>query len=78
MSWAPELGHNLLNTIPLAQKGIEVFLRKAGQPLKIVDDEGIFGSTNMIGNQYVIRLAETSIPVIFNRVTTSTIKTWYT
>ncbi len=32
VSWAPELGHNLLSTIPLARKGIEVFLRKASQP----------------------------------------------
>ncbi len=43
VSWTPELGHNLLNTIPLARKGIEVFLRKAGQPSKIVVDEEVFG-----------------------------------
>ncbi len=26
VSWAPELGHNLLSTIPLAKKGFEMFL----------------------------------------------------
>ena len=30
VSWAPELGHNLLSIIPLAKKGFEVFLRKLG------------------------------------------------
>ena len=36
VSWAPKLGHNLLSTIPFAKKGVEVFLRKAGQPSEII------------------------------------------
>ncbi len=28
VSWASDLGHNLLSTVPLAKKGIEVFLKK--------------------------------------------------
>lgn len=43
MSWASEFGHNLLGTILLAKKGIEVLLRKAGQPSKIVVNEEVFG-----------------------------------
>ncbi len=43
VSWAPELGHNLLSIIPLARKDIEVFLRKAGHPSDIVVDEEVFG-----------------------------------
>ena len=31
VSWAPELGQNLLSTIPSARLGIEVFLKKARQ-----------------------------------------------
>ena len=43
VSWASELGHNLLKIIPLAKKGMKVFLRKAGQPSAIVVDEEVFG-----------------------------------
>ena len=54
MSWALELGHNLLSTIPLARKDVEIYLRKAGQPSEIVVDEEIFGLANIIENHYVI------------------------
>ena len=77
VSWAPELGHNLLSTIPLARKGVEVCLRKAGQPSKIVVDEEVFGLADIIENQYVIRLAETPKPAIVNRVKAPTIETWH-
>ena len=30
VSWAFKLGHNILSTISLSQKGIEVFLRRTG------------------------------------------------
>ncbi len=43
VSLVPGLCHNLLSIIPLARKGIEVFLRKAGQPSEIVVDEEVFG-----------------------------------
>ena len=50
MSWAPELRHNLLSTILLAKKGIEVFLRKVGQPSEIIVDNEVFGLANIIEN----------------------------
>ncbi len=75
MSWAPELGHNLLITILSAKKSIEVFLRKAGQPSEIIVDEEVFGLADIIKNQYVIRLAETPKPGIDNRVIALTIET---
>ncbi len=46
VSWPPELGHNLFSLIPLARKGIEVFLRKAGQPSEIVVDKEVFGAAS--------------------------------
>ncbi len=66
VSWAAQLGHNLLNTIPLANKGIEVFLRKVGQPSEIIADDKRFRLADMIWNQYVIRLAENPRLVTFN------------
>ncbi len=77
VSWALELGHNLLSIIPLARKSNEVFLRKAGQPSEIVVDEKVFGLADIIENQYVIRLAETPKPATVNRVTAPTIETWH-
>ncbi len=75
MSLASELGQNLLSTIPSARKGIEVLLKKSGQPSEIVVDEEVFGLADIIKNQYVIRLAETPKPAVLNRVTAPTIKT---
>ncbi len=66
VSWAPELGHNLLSTIPLARKRVEVFLRKTCQHSEIVVDEEVFGLANIIKNQYVIRLAKTVKPATVN------------
>lgn len=54
MSWTLELVYNLLSTIPLAKKVIEVFLRKDGQPSEMIVDNKEFGLTNIIKNQYVI------------------------
>lgn len=59
MSRALELSHNLLNTMLLARKVVEIFLRKAGQPSKIIIDEEIFDLADIIENQYVIWLTET-------------------
>lgn len=50
MSWASELGHSLLSPIPLAKKGIEVFLRTTGQLSEIVVNEEIFGLADIIKN----------------------------
>ncbi len=76
VSWAPRLGHNLLSTIPLVRKGIEVLFRKAGQPSEIVVDEEVFGLADIIENEYVARLAEIPKPAIVNRVIAPTIATW--
>ena len=54
VSWALELGNNLLSIIPLAKKVVEVFVSKAGRLSKKVVDKKIFGLADMIENQYVI------------------------
>ena len=60
VSWAPELGHNLLSTIPLAKKGFELFLRKLGRPSELYFEGKIVGLADIIENQYIVRLAEDS------------------
>ena len=75
MSWRSELDYNLLSTILLARKSVEVSLKKAGQPSKIVIDKKVLGLANIIKNQYVIRLAETPKLTTVNWVIAPTIKT---
>ena len=77
MSWASELGHNLLSTILLAKKDIKVFLRKAGQSFEIVVDNELFSLADIIENQYVIWLVENPKPAIVNQVAAPTIETWH-
>ena len=43
VSWAPELGHNLLSTIPLAKKSFEVFLRKLGRSSELYFEGEVVG-----------------------------------
>ncbi len=50
VSWASKLGQNLLSTIPLARKSVEVCLRKAGQPSEIIVNEELFGLADIIEN----------------------------
>ncbi len=50
VSWTPELGHNLLSTLLLAKKGIEVFLRKESRPSEIYFEEEIFGFIDIVDN----------------------------
>ncbi len=64
VSWTPDLGHNLLSTIPLAKKRIKVFLRRTGQPSEIFFEDEVVGLADMIDNQYVICLAKPSIPKV--------------
>ena len=66
MNWVLKLGHNLLNTISLAKKGVEVFLKKAGQLSKIVIDEEVFNLADIIENQYFIQLVDILKPAIVN------------
>ena len=70
-----ELSHNLLSTIFLARKDVEIYLRKTGQLSKIIIDKEVFGLVDIIKNQYVIRLAEILKPVTVNQVITSIIET---
>ena len=74
VSWAPKLDQNLLSTILLAKKGIEVFLKKVSQPSEIIVDDEVFGLANIIGNLYVIWLAKNPKPETVNRVTAPTIE----
>lgn len=55
-----QLGHNLLKTITLAKKGIEIFLKKNGLLFEIIADNKVFELANIIENQYVIQLAKSS------------------
>ena len=55
VSWAPSLGHNLLSTIPLAKKGVEVLLRQIQVPSEISHHGELFGVADIIDNQYIVR-----------------------
>ena len=57
VSWSPNLGYNLISTIFLAKKGIEMFLRRIGWPSEIFFEDKLIRLADMIDNQYVIRLA---------------------
>ncbi len=76
VSCAPDLGHNLLSTIPLAKKGIEIFLRRTGRPSEIFFEDEVVGLADMIENQYVIRLARSSVPKM-NVVKNPTPEIWH-
>ena len=52
--WAPLLGHNLLNTILLTRKRVEVFLQQPYILLKISHLGSLFGVANIIDNQYIV------------------------
>ena len=77
VSWVPKLGHNLLSSMNLARKGVEIFLKKVGLPSEIVVDEDVFGLSDIIENQYVFQLAETLKPATVNQITALTIETWH-
>ncbi len=57
ISWAFELGHNLLIIIPLAKKDIEVFLRNKSCPLNFHFEEKVFGFVIIVYRQYIVRQA---------------------
>lgn len=73
-----ELDYNLLGTILLARKSINVFLRKASQLSKIDINKGVFDLADIIENHYIIRLADILKFTKVNSVTALTIKTWHT
>lgn len=53
--WCPDLGHNLLSTLPLGRRGVEVFLRVDGRPSEFWKNDKVFGYADIIDNQYVVR-----------------------
>ncbi len=77
MRWAPELGHNLLSTIPLTKKGFVVFLRKLGCPSELYFEGEIVGLADIIENQYIVRLAEDLESATVNMAVSSSIETWH-
>ena len=82
VSWAPSLGHNLLSTIPLAKKGVEVFLRQSQVPSEFHHQGELFGVADIIDNQYVIRTTgyfPNSIldQETINAITPISIQTWH-
>ena len=76
VSWALELGHNLLSRIPLAKKGFEVFLRKLDRPSEFYFEGEVVGLAAIIENQYVVRLAEDPESATVNMAVSSSIETW--
>ena len=82
VSWAPSLGHNLLSTIPLAKKGIEVFLRQIQIPSEISHHGELFGVADIIDNQYIVCTTgyfpnSTLDQEVINAVTPISIQTWH-
>ncbi len=82
VSLAPSLGHNLLSTILLARKGVEVFIRQPHIPSEISHQRFLFGLADIIDNQYVVRttgyfLISTSDQEIINAMTPISIQTWH-
>ena len=61
VSWAPALGHNLLSTVPLAMKGVEVFLRRTNVPTQLIHENKIHGLADVINRQYVLRIKNPEI-----------------
>ena len=55
VSWPPSSGKNLLSTIFLVRKGVEVFLRQLHIPSKIRHHGYFIGVVDIIDNQYVVR-----------------------
>lgn len=71
-----------MSTIPLATKVVEVFFREHHIPSEISHHSDIFGVTDIIDNQYVVRTTGYFSNSIFdegiiNAVTSISIEIWY-
>ncbi len=82
VSFAPSLGHNLLNTIPLAKKRIEIFPRQVQVSSEISHHGEFFGVADIIDNQYVVRITgyfpnNCLGQEIINSFTFISIQTWH-
>lgn len=51
----PDLGHNLIGTLPLVRNNIEVQLKPIGRPSKLLADSEYFGYVDIINDQYIVR-----------------------
>ena len=53
--WCSELEYNLLSTISLSSRSIEMFLRSQKKSSEFRKNERVFGLADIINNQYVVR-----------------------
>ncbi len=58
--YIPDLGFNLIRTIQLDKKEVEMCLRTTDQPFQILHDGEILGYADPIDGQYVFQLKKTS------------------
>ncbi len=67
VQYAPDLGFNLISTIQLGKKGVEMWLQTIDQPSQILHDRAILGYADLIDGQYIFRLNQTlETPTIAN------------
>ncbi len=65
--YAPDLGFNIISTIQLGEKGIEIWLQTTDQPSQILHNGEILGYADPIDGQYILRLKKSSeLPIIAN------------
>lgn len=65
--YAPDLGFNLVSTIQLGEKRVEMWLQTTNQLSQILHDGAILGYADLIDGQYVFWLEKTlDLPVIAN------------
>lgn len=51
----PDLGYNLIGTLPLTRNNIKVQLKLIGRPSKLLADSEYFGYVDIMNNQYIVR-----------------------
>ena len=69
--YIPDLDFNLIRTIQLDEKGVEMWLQTTDQPFQILHDGEILGYADPIDGQYVFQLKKTSeSPIIANSTST--------
>ena len=52
--WCPDLGHNLLSTIPLSWWEVEIFLWVDDRPSEFWKNDNVFDYADIIDDQYVV------------------------
>ena len=62
--YAPDLGFNLVSTIQLGKKGVEMWLQTSDRPSQILYDGTVLGYADPIDGQYVIRLQDSPSTVV--------------